>query len=78
MSKKLTRREVILKMLKNSASLSCQEITNEIIKKEKLTDNKAYYLSGSISSLLRRMVLRGEIRYSKSKTKRGGHEYELV
>lgn len=75
----MSRRDQILKLLeKKGAMLTCQQITSKIIKKEKLTGNRATYLSGSISSLLRKMVKEDILKYANEEAgPRGGHVYQL-
>lgn len=74
----MTRREKILNMFSHPmAKFSCQQITNNIITEEKLTGNSAKYLSGSISSILRKMVLKNVLEYCDFTTNRGGHFYQL-
>ena len=75
--KKLSRRETILYFLrKRGTALTCQQITNKIIKREKLDGNVARYLSGSISSKLAKLVKDGLIYVEDSATGlRGGKVY---
>lgn len=72
-----TRITFALSLLKKKGKLSCQQISKAIIKKEGLTDNKALYLSGSISSKLANLVKKGVLRYAEDKGEKGGHLYEL-
>lgn len=73
----LSRKERILKMLSNpKTKLTCQQITNRFIKQDDLTGNVAKYLSGSISSILAKLVKTGELKYADKKTDRGGHIYQ--
>lgn len=59
------------------AKLTCQQICNEIIKDENLTGNNAKYLSGSVSSILKKMINKGELQYFNLKTARGGSIYQI-
>lgn len=76
--KKLSRRETILHLLKHpDKKMTCQQITNYIIKKEKLVGSVARYLSGSISSKLYELVNKGVLKYADEKGIKGGHIYQL-
>lgn len=76
---KPTRREMILALLeKHTNKLSCQEICKTIIKKQNLTGNVAHYLSGSVSSILNKLVKDGELKYADGTAVRGGHLYQRV
>lgn len=74
-----SRREQILRILRYSPScgLPCQEICRQIIVQNKLTGSVAHYLSASISSKLAKLVKDGILKYSRQKTSRGGHIYQL-
>lgn len=78
MKNKITRKKMILKMFKedNDTKLTCQEITKRIIKEQKLTDNVAHYLSGSITTILAKLVKDNILKYANEKTNRGGHIYQ--
>lgn len=74
----MTRKERIVKILKGAGyPYTCQEITNLIIKDEKLTGNKARYLSGSISSILLKMYISKEVLRIQYHGPKGGHGYKL-
>lgn len=74
----MTRKERILKMLKDpNTKLTCGQMCKKIIKDEKLTD-KAHYLSGSISSILNKMVKDGVLKYAEEKGPKGGYVYQKV
>lgn len=76
----MTRKERILKMLKRPGTkLTCQAICKKIIKAEKLDESSsvAHYLSGSISSILAKMVKEKVLRYAEEEGPRRGHIYEL-
>lgn len=74
----MTRKEQILKLLKDTHTImTCQELTKKIAKKEKLSGNRLIYLSGSISSILRKMVKDGILKYANIKDSRGDHTYQL-
>lgn len=78
--KKETRREAILNHFEENpnAELSCTEVSKIVIKRLNVPHNKQHYLSGSISSLLRKLVIReNKLKYSENKTDRGGHLYKL-
>lgn len=79
MAKKvISRKQIILKMFKTSNTrLTCSEITKVIIKKQKLTGSVAHYLSGSVTTILSKLVKDGDLRYSDKSTPRGGHIYQL-
>jgi hypothetical protein len=73
----MTRKQKILHYLQFSyIIMSCQDITDKIIKEEKLTGNVAKYLSGSISSILAKLVKDGVLKYAEGKGPRGGHLYQ--
>jgi len=81
----MTRKQQILKMLEaskllrgNDHAMSCQELCKGIIFAENLIGNKAHYLSGSISSILAKMVKDGELEYGDRKSIGGGHLYRLI
>lgn len=76
---KLSRRQVILFIFdKNpNAEYSCQQITKFFLKRYKTDDFTARYLSASISSILRKLVVKGNLKYSEKLTKRSGHIYCL-
>lgn len=59
--------------------LSCQQITSRIIKKEKIPKDSsvARYLSGSVSSILCKMVKDGDLAYDEKLSPRGGHMYRV-
>lgn len=77
-NKNVTRKERILKMLKRPGTkLTCQAICKKIIKADKLEGNIALYLSGSISSILAKLVKEKVLRYSELEGPRGGHIYEF-
>lgn len=73
----MTRKNKILTYLKQGVKMSCQEICEKIIKEDKLTGNVAHYLSGSVSSILRKMVKEEVLKYAEGKGPRGGHLYQL-
>jgi hypothetical protein len=76
----MTRKERILKILKRpSTKLTCQAICKKIIKAEKIDESSsiAFYLSGSISSILAKLVKTKVLRYSDIEGPRGGHIYEM-
>ncbi len=74
----MTRENRILHLLKHPmAKLSCQQICDVIAIEEGLAGNKAKYLSGSISSKLKKMVDLGILEYHMTKTSRGGHIYQV-
>ena len=79
MKKKLSRRAKIILMFDDQkVTFSCQEVTNKIVKEEKLTDKyKIRYLPGSISSILAKLVKKGTLKYAGWTTARGGHNYQL-
>jgi len=66
-----------LSLIKKKGAMSCQQISKAIIKKEKLTGNKALYLSGSMSSKLANLVKKGTLCYADDKSEKGGHLYRL-
>ena len=74
---KQTRSSFALSLIKKKGSLSCQDISKAVIKKEKLTGNKALYLPASVSSKLANLVKKGVLRYAEGKSEKGGHLYEL-
>ena len=75
----MTRREIIIKILTSSKlAWSCQELCKFMIAVEGLKGNKARYLSGSVSSILKKLVDKKILEYSDVKTKRAGHKYKIV
>lgn len=81
----MTRKDRIIKYLKKS-NLTCQELTKKIIKAEGLTDannvpfdQRAKYLSGSISSILAKERKKGTIIVvAGDKGPRGGMVFQLT
>lgn len=74
----MTRKERILKMfLKDGVKLSCTEVSKKIMKSEKIDPKSsvAHYLSGSVTTILARLVKDGKLRYADAVTTRGGHIY---
>lgn len=73
----MTRREKIIEYFNSRKGilLSCNDITKHIAEEEKLTGNKRHYLSGSISSILNKLVKDKILGYHVAKTPRGGHLY---
>lgn len=72
----MTRRERILGYLKQHKKLSCTQITQMIIKDEKIKPSR--YLSGGISGVLLNMVTRWkELEYAEGKSVRGGNLFQL-
>lgn len=58
--------------------MTCGEVCKRIIEDEKLEGNTARYLSGSISSILRKLVAEGVLEYAEDlKGPKGGHVYQL-
>jgi hypothetical protein len=75
---KTTRREMILQMFPdNTVKLTCAQICHAIIEKQNLNGNIAQYLSGSVSSILRKLVLKGDLKYAEGFGIKGGHLYQL-
>ena len=78
MKPKITRKQMILTILNNpETKLTCQQLCKIIIKKQKLKDNIAHYLSGSVSSILNKMVKDGVLKYSEETGVRGGYVYQI-
>lgn len=77
MKKPTTRKEYILTMFAKhpEESFSCQQITNKIIRWQKLEGSVAHYLSGSITTILASLVKKGILKYADEKSVRGGHLY---
>lgn len=77
MAKEINRTALILKALNKKNVMSCQQITDYIVKVQGLTDKyKIRYLPASISSKLAKLVKEGVLRYAKGKSIHGGHLYE--
>lgn len=76
---RVTRREKILQIFsKGYMDRSCAQIVTEIINDEEIwASSTAHYLSGSISSILAKMVKDGILEYAPGKSIRGGHLYQL-
>lgn len=73
----MTRKEIILSIIKPGIQISCGDLCKIIINTQNLTGNKARYLSGSISSILNKMVKDKILMYSPIKGPKGGYTYEL-
>lgn len=65
-------------VLNPEKTYSCSDITKHLIKKDKLTGTVAYYLSGSVTTILAKLVKDGFLKYAKEKTSRGGHLYQFA
>lgn len=80
--KRSTRKQSIINMLSSNIGIigmSCAEITKYITNLEGITDKtKIRYLSGSISSVLNKMVKNEELEYADNKTKKGGRIYQIA
>lgn len=63
-------------VLNPDKTFSCSEITKMIIEKDKLTGSVAHYLSGSVSSILAKLVKGTLLKYAEEKTVRGGYLYQ--
>lgn len=79
-STRITRKHLILDYLaqelpKNPNGIGCTELTKFIIERDMLKGNIAHHLSGSISSILAKLVKEGILKYSKHKSPKGGHLY---
>lgn len=73
-----SRREIVLQLLsKPGTKMTCQELTKRIIKKQKLTGSVAHYLSGSISSILLKLVKDKVVKRAKEKGPLGGSVYQM-
>ncbi len=72
-----TRSAFALSLIKKKGALSCQDISKAVIKREKLTGNKALYVRASISTKLANLVRKGVLRYAPGKSEKGGHLYEI-
>jgi len=77
--KPLSRREKILVIFAThwGTKFSCQQITKKLIRSEKLTGSVAHYLSGSVTTILAKLVKDKFLKYAKEKTPRGGHLYQI-
>lgn len=80
----MTRRDKIIEMFTASpfganVELSCNDIVKTFIaNQEPTSSNHGYrYLSGSISSVLKKLVDEGTLMYSTNTTPRGGYLYKL-
>lgn len=61
------------------AKKSCKEVTDAVIERERITDEHTLrYISGSISTVLNKLVKEGKLKYAEEKTSRGGHIYQKV
>lgn len=80
MKKIFTRKQQILFLLdKPQTKMTCSEICEEIVRFEKIPSDSsvARYLSGSISSILAKLVKEKTLKYAKEKGPKGGHVYQL-
>jgi hypothetical protein len=77
-TKKPTRKELIILLLHGGEiKMTCGAIVKKIIAIEGLTGSVAHYLSGSISSILNKLVKEDVLKYAEGKGPRGGHIYQL-
>lgn len=76
----MTRRNRILKLLKLQPKQTCAELTKTIARAELIPadSNHAHYLNGAVSSVLRKMLLAGEIQCIGLGGPRGGKCYCLT
>lgn len=77
MKNKPTRITYALNLLSKGKPLSCVQISKAIIKREGLTDNKALYLAGSISSKLNNLVKKRVLVIAEGTSEKGGKLYKL-
>jgi hypothetical protein len=78
----MSRREKIIDLFfkaKPETEFSCDQIVKQFIEDKEPTSSQHgyHYFSGSISSILNKLVKDNVLRYSNNKTKRGGHLYQL-
>lgn len=73
----MTRVEFIKSLFKQGIQLSCQDVCRLVMQHEEYSNSlhEWRYLSGSISSSLRKMVKSNYLEYRNIKTSRGGHIY---
>lgn len=72
-----TRSQFLISVLKrNKSGKTCQQLTNIVRIQEGLSKEEAYYLSGSVSTKLRALVVAGILKYSDKKGIKGGHIYQ--
>lgn len=71
------KQQIMFYINASNVALSCAEICKKIIDANKTEGNKAHYLSGSISSILKKLITSGDIEYAKEKSVRGGSKYQI-
>lgn len=76
----MTRKTKILKLLRVQPQQTCAELTRQIAIAEKVPadSNQAQYLNGAVSSVLRKMVIAGDIQVIGHGGPRGGKCYCLT
>lgn len=73
----MTIKDQILKMLRNPRSKkTCAQITKKIVTDNNLTGSVAHYKSGSVSSILNKLVKDGALKYAEETGPKGGHVYQ--
>ena len=78
--KKADSRRTKIRMLfisPRAPQMSLNQIVQYLIQEEGIPKSGQKYLSGSISSILRKLVLEKYLKYADHTTARGGHIYEL-
>lgn len=75
----MTRKEYLLKVFKTTnLTYTCTALCKMIIRRENIEDTRARYLSGSISSILRKLYLNGLIDRVESYGPKGGYGYKKL
>lgn len=74
-----TYKDQVLFLLSEFEEMTCQQITKAIIEDRQLKDNRARYLSGSISSILKKLRDKGTLIILTEKVgPRGGMIYKYA
>lgn len=72
-----TRKQMIIHIVSSNGELSCAEICVRLIAYGYVSEGSKQYLSGSVSSILAKLVKENILEYSFKKSIRGGHIYKM-
>lgn len=69
----MTRKEQILQLFADAeVKLSCKQVSDKLV----VPDDKRQYLSGSVTTILKKLVEAGKLAYAATKTAKGGNIYQ--
>lgn len=71
-----TRKKIIIDLITEVGPLSCAHVCDYLINSGFVTNTAKKYLSGSVSSILAKLVKEKVLKYSDTKAIKGGHIYE--